>query len=284
MPQPTLTIYAAPVRITELSDRRIVEASGIAASRRSPGLFYIHNDSGDAARVFLVNREGETVVTLTLSGARHRDYEDIAIAPGAAPGTFDVCVADIGDNAAQRDEVAIYRFGEVDATAVSSAVDVETTAYRFRYEDGPHNAEGFVVHPTTGDGYVLTKREDGRSDVYVLVAPWDANELVIVSRIASLRFPPGVPPIATMVTGADLSADGRRLATRSYVGGWEWTLAPDAGAPAFASIFDTSPNGLRLALELQGEAIAYAPGGEALLTVSEHTPTPLHEIRRVGGD
>ena len=284
MPQPTLTIYAAPVRITELRDRRIVEASGIVASRRTPGLFYIHNDSGDAARVFLVNREGETVVTLTLSGARHRDYEDIAIAPGAAPGTFDVCVADIGDNAAQRDEVAIYRFGEVDATAVSSAVDVETTAYRFRYEDGPHNAEGFVVHPTTGDGYVLTKREDGRSDVYVLVAPWDANELVIVSRIASLRFPPGVPPIATMVTGADLSADGQRLATRSYVGGWEWTLAPDAGALTFASIFDSPPSGLRLALELQGEAIAYAPDGEALLTVSEHTPTPLHEIRRVGGD
>ena len=147
MAQSTVTTYGAPRRVAELSDRRIDEASGIAASRRTPGLFYIHNDSGDAARVFLVNREGETVVTLTLSGARHRDYEDIAIAPGSTPRTFDVCVADIGDNAAQREEVEIYRFAEVDATAGADVIDVETTVYRFRYEDGPRNAEGFVVHP-----------------------------------------------------------------------------------------------------------------------------------------
>ena len=277
--------YEAPVRVAELADDRIREASGIAASRRTPGLYYIHNDSGDAARVFLVDREGTTVATLELTGAAHRDYEDIAIAPGASPGTFDVCVADIGDNAELRSEVAIYRFAEVDPADLSeSAVSVPTTKFAFRYKDGPHNAEAFVVHPQTGDGYVLTKRSDGRSDVYLLAAPWTAEERVTIPRIATLRLPESVIPLLTIVTGADISPDGRRLSTRSYIGGWEWTLAAEVGPEQFTSIFDTAPVGLRLAAEFQGEAIAYSADGGALVTVSEQIPTALNEIRRVNGD
>lgn len=87
-----------------------------------------------------------------------------------------------------------------------------------------------------------------------------------------------------MATGVNLSADGQRLASRSYLGGWEWKDAPDRRVAASASIFDISPQGLQLALEWQCEAIAYAPGGGVLLIGSEHGPTPLHEIRRVGGE
>lgn len=271
--------------MAELSDDRIIEASGIAASRRTPGLYYINNDSGDSARVFLVARDGTTVATLELTGATNRDYEDIAIAPGASPGTFDVCVADIGDNAERRSEVAIYRFAEVDPADMSeSAVSVAATRFAFRYEDGPHDAEAFVVHPATGDGYVLTKRSDGRSAVYLLAAPWDAEKRVTVRRIAMLRLPESITPLLTIVTGADISPDGRRLSTRSYLGGWEWTLAAEVGSEQFTSIFDTAPIGLRLAAEIQGEAIAYSADGGALVTVSERAPTAINEIRRVNAD
>lgn len=282
---PTSIHYDVPVRVAGLADDRIREASGIAASRRTPGLYYIHNDSGDAARVFLVNREGTTVATLELTGATNRDYEDIAIAPGASPGTFDVCVADIGDNAERRSEVAIYRFAEVDPADVSeSAVSVAVTKFAFRYEDGAHNAEAFFVHPQTGDGYVLTKRSDGRSDVYLLAAPWAAEERVTIPRIATLGLPESITPLLTIVTAADISPDGRRLSTRSYLGGWEWTLAAEIGAEQFTLIFDTVPIGLRLAVEIQGEAIAYSADGGALVTVSERVPTALNEIRRVKSD
>ena len=52
--------------------------------------------SGDSARVFLVDRDGRTRLTIKLKGATAVDYEDISLAPGEKAGTFDVCVADIG--------------------------------------------------------------------------------------------------------------------------------------------------------------------------------------------
>src|SRR5688500_5814903 len=36
-----------PVQLAALEDRRVRESSGLAASRRSPGLIWTHNDSGD---------------------------------------------------------------------------------------------------------------------------------------------------------------------------------------------------------------------------------------------
>ncbi len=39
----------------------ISEASGLAASRINPGLYYTHNDSGDIGRVFALTEQGFTI-------------------------------------------------------------------------------------------------------------------------------------------------------------------------------------------------------------------------------
>jgi len=152
--RPTTEGYGEPEAVCTLKDDRIAEASGIAASRRTPGLYYVHNDSGDRPRVFLVDRTGRTRLTVRLKNASHVDWEDIALAPSDKGGKFDVCVADIGDNRARREELAIYRFPEVDAAAADgAALAVQTVAYRIAYADGPVDAEAFVVHPQTGTSW-----------------------------------------------------------------------------------------------------------------------------------
>jgi hypothetical protein len=265
--------------VCTLKDERILEASGIAASRRTPGLYYVHNDSGDRPRVFLVDRTGRTRLTIRLKNASHVDWEDIALAPSDKRGAFDVCVADIGDNRARREELIIYRFSEVDAAMADGAVvDVQTVAYRIAYADGPADAEALAVHPQTGDGYVLTKRADGACHVYKFTAPWNPNERTVLPKVATLRFPEAMP-LQAVVTAADISPDGRRLATRSYLCGWEWRLPDTAGKSDFERIFGTEPTRLELAAEPQGEALCYAADGHALLTVSEKLPTVLYEAR-----
>ena len=37
---------------------QIKEASGIAASHRNPGVYYVHNDNGDRARIFAIDEGG----------------------------------------------------------------------------------------------------------------------------------------------------------------------------------------------------------------------------------
>ncbi|HUU95595.1 MAG TPA: hypothetical protein VM487_07635 [Phycisphaerae bacterium] len=277
--RPTTGSYGGPEAVCTLKDDRIVEASGIAASRRTPGLYYVHNDSGDRPRVFLVDRTGRTRLTIRLKNARHVDWEDIALAPSDKGGKFDVCVADIGDNGARREELIIYRFPEVDPAAADGAVlAVQAVAYRIAYADGPADAEAFVVHPQTGDGYVLTKRLDGACHVYKLAAPWNPKERTVLPKVATLRFPK-VMPLQTMVTAADISPDGRRLATRSYLCGWEWRLPATTDKSDFERIFGAEPTRLELAVEPQGEALCYAADGRALLTVSETPPAVLYETR-----
>lgn len=273
--------YTEPHALCQIADSRLDEASGLAASRRNPGYYYTHNDSEGRAHVYVINRHGRICLTVRLVGAQNRDWEDIALAPGAQPGTFDVCVADIGDNKSERAGVVFYRFPEPRLDASDRArgtLDVQPRVFRCRYEDGARNAEAFAVDPRTGDGYVFTKCFDGSSVVYRLAAPWDATAVSTLKRAGALRFPPA-PALARMVTAADISPDGTRLVTRSYVGGWEWRRPKRDDATAFALVFEGLPTALELANEPQAEALCFSADGRALLTISEKTPTTLYEVR-----
>ncbi len=270
-----------PEALATVQDERIVEASGIVASRVNAGCHYVHNDSGDLARVFLIDRAGRTRLVIQLKGIQSVDAEDIAIAPGAKAGTYDVCLADIGDNSATRHNVAIYRFAEVALPGqTTDAITVDATAYTLRYPDGPTNAEAFFVHPRTGDGYVLTKRLDGRPRLYKLAAPWDAKAETTLTPVKTIDLPPALP-LARIVTAADISPDGLRVAVRCYLNGWEWRLPTDTPDKDFEHIFDSPLVGLALPPERQGEALCYAADGQALLTVSEGRNPILWELRAV---
>lgn len=276
--------FDPPELVCTCDDPRLDEASGIVAGRANPGLYYTHNDSGGKPIVYVIDRDGRIRVELALEGTRNIDWEDIAIAPGAATGTFDVCVADIGDNDEKRPEVQIYRFAEprLDASPASSKparAAVVPTRYTLRYADGPRNAEALVVHPRTGDGFIISKRLDGRAEVYRIPAPWPKDRTIEMQCVGKLVFPE-TPAINTIVTAADLSPDGSQLAARSYMCGWLWTLPTGQSDGEFERIIRRMPVRLDLAAEPQGEAICFSPDGRCLLTISEKTPTRLYECCR----
>lgn len=281
LPAQSLPVLEPPRAVTRISDSGLDEISGLVASRRHPGLYYVHNDSGGGPYVHMIDREGQTRLTIRLRGIQAVDYEDIALAPGAEPGTFDVCVADIGDNDARRPHITIYRFPEPELSETKHATIIVTPrAYRLRYPDGPVDAEAFLVHPRTGDGYVITKRTAGAGMVYQLPAPWDESRERELVRVGPLRLPAALLPLR-IVTAADIHPDGRRFAVRCYADGWEWWLPADATDADFERIFDTEPVRLSLAPERQGEALCYSADGKAILTVSEGNRPTLYEMPRV---
>ena len=67
----------APRALFTYRDPQIDESSGIAASSFDD-TFYTFNDSGDSARFFRVDADGDTVATYTLRGASNVDWEDMA--------------------------------------------------------------------------------------------------------------------------------------------------------------------------------------------------------------
>src|SRR5688500_6746162 len=103
-------IFLAPKQLAELTDKKLEEVSGLAASRTNPGFLWTLNDSGNPAIVYLIDESLKIKLSCKLSGVKNRDWEDIAVGPGPDATKRYVYVADIGDNNARFQYKYIYRF------------------------------------------------------------------------------------------------------------------------------------------------------------------------------
>lgn len=276
-------VAASPVQIATLAERAVRESSGVVASRRDENLFWTHNDSGDGPLVYAFDREGRARGTWRVAGAEAHDWEDIAAGPGPERGQTYLYAGDIGDNSREREFVVVYRFAEPQvAPPVAPSPDGgagsqpratgPAEAIRLKYPDGAANAEALMVHPQTGDLYVVTKTASSAA-VYKLAAPFAAGEVHTLAHVASLRGPDF---FGALVTGGDISPDGTRVALCDYAQGYELTLP--AGAKGFDEVWTQQPAAVPLGLRMQGEAVCYRLDGAALLATSEKLPTPLIEV------
>jgi hypothetical protein len=269
-----------PVVLAELEDRAVKESSGIVASRNSPGVFWTHNDSGDDPLVYAFDREGRSRGVWRVEGARAQDWEDIACGPGPESGRSYLYVGDIGDNGGKRDSIVVYRFAEPsvgpagnESSRKAPRATATAEAIRLKYPDGAHNAEALMVHPASGDIYVVTKGA-GEAGVYRLSAPASATEVNTLTRVATLHGPDF---FGALITGGDISPDGRRVALCDYANGYELRL-PDKDAQSFDDIWQQTPLVISLGARRQGEAVCYRPDGAALLATSEGSVCPLIEV------
>ena len=250
--------------LAQIDDTRIDEASGLAESLRYPGHFWIHNDSGDEARLFLVNTKGKTVVTLSLQGITHRDWEDIATGPGAQPGESYIYVGEIGDNNAQHAYKNIYRLKEPilnnlneGQTLLSGAVETIT----FSYQDGNRDAETVMVDPLTNDIYIVSKREE-QVQMYVMEHPQTLTDTLLLPVIRKLPF--------TWITAGDISADGSEILLKTLTTVYYWKRNH---AEPIHETLSREPVQLPYLKEPQGEAIAWLKDGAGYVTVSEKAKT-----------
>ncbi len=272
--------YLAPVRLAMLADKAIDESSGLVASRVNPSLLWTHNDSGNAPLLYLIDRQGRTRRKWRIA-SRLVDWEDIAAARDGASGRTYLYAGDIGDNAGRRNGIVVYRFPEPSLAASGDAKRVEVVevveAIRLRYPDGARDAETLLIHPQSGDLYIVTKQALAPAEVYRATAPLDAERTTTLERIAIINIP-GL--LGGFITGGDIAPDGRRVVLSNYVAGYEFTL-PD-GENRFDRIWQQQPLVITLNPRRQGEAICYRLDGRAVLTTSEGLPTPLDEMERAG--
>ena len=267
--------YAAGAAQGSLDAPAVVEASGLAISRRSPGVLWTHNDSEGAPRLYTATLKGAPLGVYTLQGAEVRDWEDMALGPGPKPGGDYLYVGDIGDNLEQYPSITVYRVAEppVDPAqtgVVASLSGVE--ALVFTYPDGqPRNAETLLVDPPTGDLYVVSKRQDGVSGVFRAAAPLTAGPSAL-EQVATVDF--GVGGLAT---GGAVATAGDWVVIRTYFGARMWPRAP---AASLAQAFTGAGCPVPVVMEIQGEAIAFAAVGLDYFTTSEGATPTLYRYAR----
>jgi len=244
--------FMAPKGYASMQSNEIREASGLVRSAVNPGLLWTHNDSGDAARVFLIDPlSGSIRMEVVLDGVKNIDFEDITLRE--EDGQSKLVVADIGDNRAVRDEVVLYQFNEPELGDLPSlTIPFEKLeVMRLRYVEGPRDAESLMAAPD-GSLVLLTKREE-----QVLIYPF--------------HFEPGSSTLESsgelalsMVTAGDMNEAGEIL-IRTYDAIYYWPKAPGELAERLA----TGPGARVLApSEIQGEAICW-DGQGGFYTLSE---------------
>ena len=246
----------------------IREASGIAASRKNADVLWVHNDSGDAPRVFAIDTQGNLLGICPIVGALARDWEDIAVAPGPDPNEQYLYIGDIGDNLAAYPSVRVYRvpepdidtnqpFGEI---SIGPAQTIELT-----YPDGPRDAETLLVDPLTQDIYVITKRDLLACKVYRAAAPHSTVRAKVMEKVAIL-------PWGFAVAG-DVSPDGRRLIVRSPYNASLWVRLE--GEPLWKA-FQGRHVGIPVIGALKGEGLCFDGKGAGYFTLGEEANPPLH--------
>ncbi|MGW4894948.1 hypothetical protein ACWEQL_22165 [Kitasatospora sp. NPDC004240] len=231
-----------PGELFTITDPRIAESSGLAASLAHPGIHWTHNDSDDGPYVYAVDAKGKTVATLTLRGVQPRDVEAISLGPDGR-----LYLGDIGDNLGGKwPEVWIYSFAEPKELRDQT---VDTVRHKVRYEDGPRDAEALMVHPVTGRAYIASKNQGGGG-------LYQGPEKLSTTGVNTFRRVAEVP----WVTDGAFSPDGTRLVLRGYFSStlYRWK----DGAPAQLAQL-TAP------FQRQGESVSFTADGRAVLYGTE---------------
>ncbi len=259
----------SPSSAGDLSLAVIDEASGLAASQKHPGVYWVHNDSGDVPRFFGIDNSGADLGTYSVGNAKAVDWEDMALGP--CPQGSCLLLGDIGDNKEKRSSYVIYRVPEPAQTGPGEH-QVTAESLPFTYPDGSHNAETLLAHPDSGALFIVTK-DSGGAGLYRFPMPLTPGQSVVLEKLGDLKPPSG----SALFTAGDIHPLAAGILLRSYTHIWLYSLQG-----AVADALATQPCSVPAGFETQGETVAWTKLGDGYLTVSEGAHKAVNAVSCAG--
>ncbi|TWT76684.1 hypothetical protein CA13_71810 [Planctomycetes bacterium CA13] len=252
-----------------LNEPAVSESSGLASSRRVPGYFWTHNDSGDTARVFAFDCDAKRVGVCKLKSAPAVDWEDMAAF--CHNGQNRLLLADCGDNLHKRASISLLIVDEPDPTT-DTATD-QFGAMTVTYPDGPRDCEAVAVDSSRGQVLLLTKSALPICRVYSIPLstferPLPFSHAIEASYVGAIAMP--------MVTGADFDSATGDLWVVNYWNGF--CVRCKDREMRIADQIRTVPAPVKIPRWRQVEAVAVDDNGRAWVT-SEGAPMPFGSVK-----
>lgn len=262
----------------------ITEASGLATSRRAPGVYWTHNDSGGVPVLYAIDEAGTLLGAVRINGVENHDWEDIA--SFTLDGRPYLLAADVGDNRAVRTNCAMYIIPEPDpATLQPDRERHEDVAWQIpvRYPDGPRDCESVAVDVPGKQIYLISKRTKPPVVYRLPLRPVQTLVPLVAERVGTM---PGIPaanpvellrnPYRNQPTGFDLTPDGRTAAVVTYGAVYLFHRQPGA---TWAATLEGAPEVLPDHHLRQAEDVCFTPDGRSILVTTEGSPAPLLRYR-----
>ena len=234
--------------LARMSDPRIVESSGVIASRRYTDMFWTHNDGGGPKKqvLYAIDRKGNTRAFFSVIDVTLYDWEDIA-----TDDAGHLYIGDIGNNDAKRDTLTVYEIEEPNPQTGTERISPKRV-WNLRFPGAPFDCESLFVWKD--DGYVVSKVfNNARAQIFRFPLK-ETNRPLTLELVATTK-------IESPVTGADISADGTLLGLVAKDGAYVFRIDGDV-----TCVSNTNPHHTELKNE-HIEGCCFVP--EGLLVTSE---------------
>lgn len=278
-PAPAPLPYSGPIEAATLAAPDHREVSGLAASRRTPGLLWVHNDSGGEPALYGVAADtGDRRGKIRLTGVANLDWEDIA--SFERDGKAWLVIGDVGDNSARRPTLLLHVLEEPPAAQLAPGRELALApAYTLRviFEDGARDCESVAVDAREGMIYLLSKREPVPRLYRLPLAP--SKQLVAARRVGTVPHLPQPDIFQRLLktpTGAyrgepcalDFAPDGSAAIVLTY---GDTLLFPRAAHETWAEALAKAPLVLGPHGLPQAEAACFSADGRAIYAASEES-------------
>jgi hypothetical protein len=254
--KPNSSVFMKGIELAEVKNEKLDELSGLAASVNNPGLLWTHNDSGNKAEIYLIDKDLDIKLTCKLKGAKNRDWEDIAVGPGLEEGKTYLYIGDVGDNLKATKFKRIYRFEEPVLGSDNSIEISNIDQITFQLEGEKKDSEAIMIDPLNKNLYVISK-EKAPSMVYELKYPYSTTDSLTATKL--------VPVAISTVCAADFAPNRKEVLVKNYENVYYWKLNSDSLALAMRE----RPSVVEYKKDPQGESICFARDGSGYFTVSE---------------
>ena len=239
---------------------KINESSAIIKSRVWDDVYWTLNDSGNKNRIFPFNRNGqmhraewykESKGGIYIAGALNIDWEEMAV-----DNDDNIYICDSGNNGNARKDLCIYQLK--DPLPLYTGTVNYFQKYHFYYPEQkefpakPNNYDCEAVFWANGKLYLLTKhRADSLTRLYRFDSfdPLKHNPLTYLATF----------DIQGMVTSADATLDGKKLAILTYNN--VWVFQDDEGDDYFNGLVKWLPISAK-----QCEAICFDDNETLIIT------------------
>jgi hypothetical protein len=248
-PSPAVRTTPAVRSTTALTDKRIVEPTGLAMSSLHRGVMWVISGK----TLFAVTSAGRTVGTYTFGGLPPVDFEALAVTTDEQ-GHPVLLIGDTGDPHRSRSKgVWLYRVREPERLGNAT---LRPLRYRLQFPDGPQDARTLLVDPSSKRVYLVSMSSTG-GNVYALPAALGLGMGNAVTKVNPVHF---------VAQDGGFLPDGRVILRGKYQ----------------AHVLERI-GGRRLAfLQLPREAdgpLAVLPGGASILVAGTASASRLWQLR-----
>jgi len=215
----------------------IIEVSGIACSRVTPGYIWMQSDETEKYIIATDEKGAKRACKLKMSKTIGWDWEDMS--GGVYNGTNYLFIGSFGDNKETRKDYRIIWFEEPAIDSVNMPEQTVTPNYiRYKYPDGKsHNNEALMYDNLTNTIYIITKVYYNVCQVFKMPFRLDYNpsDTLTVEYVcdlgvrSDLGYSEKNQPYKGfhLVTGADISPDGKYILIKNHnniVATYSWIL------------------------------------------------------------